>query len=131
MAKHQLPSGADTSHLLKIPQEFFAKYNENNDQLARRPKVGGSRGTAPASVGLRLAEAFGSNFNRFPFMPCEKDLNIAKGKMMMNESPVKLDTIKLALRRALSEDSFDAVDDLFSEIRMVIPPSSAAQKEPC
>lgn len=130
MVKHQLPSGRDASHLQRIPEEFFAKYNELNDELARRPKVGGSRGIAPSSMGGRLAEAFGSRFNRHPFMPTEKQLNIAKGKVMMHQAPVKVATIKKALEHALVEDSFEAADDLFSTIRMVIVLSPAARNEP-
>ncbi|KAJ5426042.1 hypothetical protein N7465_001112 [Penicillium sp. CMV-2018d] len=122
MGNHRLPSGRSAAHLPRIPAEFLVdKLNMINDDLAKRPRVGGDKGTAPATLGLRLAEAFGSNYNRYPFMPTWKQLNIAKGLVMRFKKPVRMSHIRIALSNALHTDTNEDVDALFSLVQMVIP----------
>ncbi|KAG2418851.1 hypothetical protein HFD88_001953 [Aspergillus terreus] len=84
----------------------------------KRQAVGVGGGAAPATLGLRLAEAFGSTRNRYPFLPTWKQLNLAKGRALRLESPVSIESIRTSVRRALQSDTNEDVDALFSKIQM-------------
>ncbi|EAU32456.1 predicted protein [Aspergillus terreus NIH2624] len=108
--------GLETEHPWDVSQNPFNL--TVRAKLARRPAVGVGGGAAPATLGLRLAEAFGSTRNRYPFLPTWKQLNLAKGRALRLESPVSIESIRTSVRRALQSDTNEDVDALFSKIQM-------------
>ncbi|RAH72534.1 glycoside hydrolase family 18 protein [Aspergillus aculeatinus CBS 121060] len=107
--------------LLKpIDLAFWQKvWNEANTELGKKPPVGRNQtlGKRPDTPSERIAEAFGSNHNPFPFLASEDAVNIAKGRIFEHKDPVQLPKISRLAKDAVKADTDAAVDELLSEFQ--------------
>lgn len=88
-----------------------------NPLLANRPPVGVD-GATPNTPNDRIAEAFGSTRNPYPFLAVDGPINRAKGQVMGLEAPTSIDVIATLARRAVQLDTPEALNTLLSQLRV-------------
>ncbi|OGM50923.1 hypothetical protein ABOM_000717 [Aspergillus bombycis] len=115
-----LSSESRFSGFAPIDAHFWQNvWNEANHDLANKPAVGGPKGKRPAKPNERVAEAFGSRYNPYPFMAVQSEVNVMKGKIFELNDPVDLERIKKKAKECVKKDTEQAADELLSLFQQV------------